>query len=88
MIWPRNDKHVFTIMFQHLSPSKISHVGRDQDFSPSCDCRQKDMPIVFELVEDPSHDISVCARRRALRCDLRFQSGGEWNETGAYDDEC
>lgn len=88
MIGPRNDKHVLTITFQYLSPSEISHVGRDEDISLSWDCRQQDMPIVFDFVEDPSHDTSACARRCALRGSLRFPSGGEWNETRANDERC
>ena len=84
----RNDKHVLTIMFQYLSPSEISHVGRYEYVSPSCDRRQQDMPIVFDFVEDPFHDISAGARRRAFRSSLRFPSGGEWHQTGAKVDEC
>lgn len=88
MIGRWSDKHVLTIKFQYLSPSEISHVGRYEYISPSCDRRQQDMPIVFDFVEDPFHDISACARRRAFRSSLRFPSGGEWNETRANDDEC
>lgn len=88
MIGRRNDKHVLTIKFQYLSRSEISHVGRDEYISPSCDRRQQDMPIVLDFVEDPSHNISVCARRRAFRGSLRFPTGGEWDETRANDDEC